>query len=126
MNANQRASRRQEKRITRNLKEIIEDTHQTINSGSVWVSKSDVVNSILRVECKTKIKPSTQITLKKEWFEKILLEAFESNLIGTVAFSFGDGVDYYTLRDKDLISLLEELIELRKRVEGYENTDNRV
>jgi hypothetical protein len=111
----QRASRKQEGRITRSFKEIQESAHQTPGSGNQWRAKSDVVTELFQIEAKTKMKPSTSITLKKEWFTKIGLEAFEVGKLGIVAFSFGDQKDYLAIESREFIALMEELLEYRKR-----------
>lgn len=109
-----RASIRQENRITRTFKQIQEDVRRTMASGALWFQKSDVVTNMFRIEAKTKIKPSSSITLKKGWFDKIEREAFESGKIGLIAFSFGDNKDYIAINSDDFIALMKELIELRK------------
>lgn len=111
----QRVSRRQEKRITKSFKEIQESARQTPGSGNQWHSKSDVVTELFRIEAKTKVKPSKSIILKKEYFDKIELEAFETGKLGMVAFSFGDQKDYLAIEATEFIVLMEELLEYRKR-----------
>jgi hypothetical protein len=125
--ANQRASRKQEGRITKTFKQIAEETRQAIASGALWFQKSDVISESFRIECKTKVKASTQMTIKKEWLEKISEEAFQTGKIGLLAFSFGDNKDYLAIESKEFIVLMEELKELREKVKVYEkDTDNKV
>lgn len=102
-------SNKQEKRITKSLNQIKQDAKKVIASGALWFAKSDVVSKLFRIEAKTKAQPTKQITIKKEWMEKIELEAFESNKLPALAFSFGDGTDYFILRDKDFYSIVEKL-----------------
>lgn len=104
-----KTSQKQEKRITKSLNEIKEEAKQTINSGALWFNKSDVVSKNFRVEAKTKTKPSKSMTIKKEWLEKIELEAFLTDKIPVLAFSFGDGKDYFILSDKDFYEIVERL-----------------
>ena len=116
----QRVSRKQEERITRTFKQIQEDARRMMASGSMWFAKSDVVTSLFRIEAKTKVKPSSSITLKKEWFDKIGIEAFETGKIGIVAFSFGDSKDYLAIESAEYIALMEELLTLRGKVGQHE------
>ncbi len=104
----QKKSKKQEMRITRSFKEIKEDAKRTLASGAMWFAKSDVVTKRFRVECKTRLKPSKSITLKKEWLEKIQKEAFETNKTGLLVFSFGDGEDFVVLRNQDFLKMVEE------------------
>lgn len=107
-------SKKQERRITKSLKEIKEEAKQTMNSGAIWFNKSDIVSKHFRVEAKTKKKPSKSITIKKEWLEKIENEAFLTSKIPTLAFSFGDGKDYFILTDRDFYEIVKKLGELNE------------
>lgn len=80
-----------------------------MNSGAIWFDKSDVISKNFRVEAKTKIKPSKSFTIKKEWLEKIEKEAFLTGKTPALAFSFGDGKDYFILSDKDFYEIVERL-----------------
>lgn len=80
-----------------------------MNSGAIWFNKSDVVSKNFRIEAKTRTKPSKSITIKKEWLEKIEKEAFLTGKIPALAFSFGDGKDYFILSDKDFYEIVERL-----------------
>jgi len=91
------------------LQEIKEEARQTMNSGAIWFNKSDVVSKNFRIEAKTRIKPSKSITIKKEWLEKIEKEAFLTGKTPALAFSFGDGKDYFILSDKDFYEIVERL-----------------
>lgn len=114
--SNQRASKAQERRITKSLTEIGDAARRQLASGAMWFAKSDVVSEMFRVEAKTKVKASKTMTIHKEWLDKILIEALETNKIGLLAFSFGDGKDYFTIEARDFLALMQELIELRKKV----------
>lgn len=123
---NQKASRKQEGRITKSFKQIAEEARQAMASGALWFQKSDVITNKFRIECKTKVKPSKQMTIKKEWLDKISEEAFYSGKIGLLAFSFGDNKDYIAIDSKEFLTLMEELEDLRKKVEEYEkDSDDR-
>lgn len=123
---NQKASRKQEGRITKSFKQIAEEARQAMASGALWFQKSDVITNKFRIECKTKVKPSKQMIIKKEWLDKISEEAFYSGKIGLLAFSFGDNKDYIAIDSKEFLTLMEELEDLRKKVEEYEkDSDDR-
>lgn len=111
-------SQKQEKRITRSLKEIKEEAKRTINSGTLWFNKSDVVSENFRIEAKTKVKPTKSFTVKKEWLEKIENEAFLTDKIPALVFSFGDDKDYFVLTDRDFYSIINRLKELESEVKN--------
>lgn len=117
----QRRSHLQERRITKSLKEIGIEARQQMASGSVWFAKSDVISELFQIEAKTKAKPSKSISVKKEWHEKIEHEGFEANKIPALVYSFGDSTDYFALRDRDFLALVEELVELRGKVGNAES-----
>lgn len=104
-----RISKKQEKRITKNLNKIKAEAKTLIASGSLWFAKSDIVSKYFRIEAKTKAKASKQITIKREWLKKIEEEALMTSKTPALAFSLGDGVDYFILRDRDFYRLIEEL-----------------
>jgi hypothetical protein len=83
-------------------------------SGALWFAKSDVVSRMFQIEAKTKAKPSKSMTIKKEWMDKIELEGFDNKRTPALVFSFGESADYFVLRDQDFLTLMEELLELRK------------
>lgn len=117
----QKRSQRQEKRITKSLQEIGMEARTQMASGAIWFAKSDVISDIFQIEAKTRANPSKSISVKEEWHSKIEQEAFENNKMGALVYSFGGNTDYYALRDKDFLTLVEELVELRKRMEELEN-----
>lgn len=110
----QRRSQLQEKRITRNLKEIGLQARTQMASGAIWFAKSDVISDLFQIEAKTKATKSKSISVKEEWHSKIEQEAFEATKIGVLVYSFGGNTDYFSMRDRDFLSLVEELVELRK------------
>lgn len=117
----QKRSKKQEQRITKSLNQIKEEARTQMASGSIWFAKSDVVSKQFQIEAKTKAKACKSISVKKEWMDKVATEAFEARKTPALAFSFGDSTDYFILRDKDFLAMVEELNELRERV----NNDNR-
>jgi hypothetical protein len=78
---------------------------RTKASGALWYEKSDVVSEDYQIECKTKESPSLQITVKKEWLTKINEEAFQTGKTPLLVISFGDGQDYYILKEEDFLRL---------------------
>jgi hypothetical protein len=108
MTKGQESSRKQEKRITKSLSEIQDRVKRTKASGALWYQKSDVVTEEFQIECKTKEKPSKQITLKKEWLQKIKEEAFQTSKTPLLVFSFGDGEDYFVLRSDDFLERISK------------------
>ena len=93
-----KVSQKQEGRISKSLSEIIA-TRTTVNSGALYTDKSDLCNNLFRFEAKTKAKPSKQITLKKEWFDKLNRECTMDQM-PVVVTSFGDGKDFYTIDEE--------------------------
>lgn len=110
----QRRSKQQEARITKSLQDIKMQARTQMASGAIWFAKSDIVSELFQIEAKTKAKESKSISIKREWLEKIEREGFQARKIPALAFSFGDNVDYFALRDRDFLALVEELLELRK------------
>lgn len=108
-------SAKQEKRITRSLQEIKMEAKRQLASGAKWFAKSDVISTLFQIEAKTRAKASSSISVKKEWHDKIHMEAVENNKIPVLVYSFGDNTDYYALEDRDFMAIVEELQELRER-----------
>lgn len=108
--------------MVKTLQDIGVQAKRMMASGALWFAKSDVVSNLFRIECKTKAKPSKQITFKKEWLDKIELEAFQTGKMGIVAFSFGDGKDYIAQNADDYFAMVKELIQLRERCGENEKT----
>lgn len=74
------------------------DGKQVIGSGSTPFLKGDVITEDFFIECKTKVKPSSQITVKKEWLEKAREQAYQMRKPDYIlALSFGDATDYYLI-----------------------------
>ncbi|MGA4519278.1 hypothetical protein ACPA0F_18630 [Solibacillus silvestris] len=116
----QRRSQLQERRITKNLKEIGMEARTQMASGAIWFAKSDVISELFQIEAKTRAAKSKSISVKEEWHDKIEQEAFETNKIGVLVYSFGGNTDYFSMKDRDFLSLIEELVELRRFKEEQE------
>jgi len=105
-----KASKKQEQRISKNMTKYVEPAYVQKASGAMYNRKSDVISKRFRIEAKTKVKPSKSITLKKEYFEKINREAWETGRIPVLTFSFGDGQDYYVLDEHDFMRIVGDWV----------------
>jgi Holliday junction resolvase len=114
MNVNKDVSNKQEKRITKSMKQIQESVRRTPASGALWQCKSDVVSEHFRIECKTKVKPSKSITVQKEWVDKITLEALQTGKTPLLVISFGDGKDYVLMEANDFLTMAGDMKEKGK------------
>ena len=85
---------------------------QTSNSGATdFGGKGDLVLSNMILECKTKMTPSQQITIKKEWLDKVAQEkVFMGKEHSALAFNFGpDEQNYYIIDEYLFQDLLDYL-----------------
>ncbi len=99
-------SNKQEKQVAK-----VVSGKQTVNSGATAFYKGDVVSDLFLIECKTKVRPSESIAVRKEWIEKNKEEAFAmGKSFSAVSISFGDGKNYYVI-DEKLFQLLNKLLE---------------
>lgn len=74
----------------------------TANSGATVFMKGDGRDRHLLMEWKTLTKPQQSHSLKKEWFDKNLEEAFATGRrFSAVGFDFGDGKDYVAVDARD-------------------------
>lgn len=100
-------SNKQEKQVAKTI-----SGKQTANSGATPFYKGDVVSDLFLIECKTKIKDSISITVRKEWMSKNREEAFAmGKLFNAVCINFGSGENYYIVDEKlfkKLVRYLEE------------------
>ena len=68
---------------------------QTKNSGATLFQKSDVLTKLFTIECKTKSKNSDSITIKKEWFDKQVMESIQmGKKYNAVVINFGPEAPY--------------------------------
>lgn len=88
---------------------------RTSNSGAtLFGGKGDILvggsyESSWLIECKTKMKSSDSISIKKEWIEKNKYEASEMGKANTaIAFSFGPDEENYYIIDEFLFKTLLE------------------
>lgn len=85
---------------------------QTANSGATALQKSDVLNDLFSLECKTKTTNSDSISIKREWFEKQLKESIQmGKKYSAIVFNFGPDAPYN--ENKYIIdeSLFRELLD---------------
>ena len=83
---------------------------QVANSGAIRFGAGDVVTSKVLLECKTRTKPQTSFTVKREWIEKNKEEAFAMGKdYSAVVIDFGDGEQHYIIGQKMFDILLETI-----------------
>lgn len=100
-------SSRQEKAVAK-----VVGGKQTANSGATALQKSDVLNDLFSLECKTKTTNSDSISIKREWFEKQLKESIQmGKKYSAIVFNFGPDAPYN--ENKYIIdeSLFRELLD---------------
>ncbi|AVM70531.1 hypothetical protein C3V36_11030 [Lachnospiraceae bacterium oral taxon 500] len=92
---------------------------QIIGSGSTPFLKGDVVAGKLFIEAKTKMTPSKQITIKKDWIDKAREQSLATRKEDyAIAVSFGDAKEYYLIED----SLMEDLFKSREALRAIVDT----
>lgn len=112
----------QEKRIAKAM-----GGKQVIGSGATPFLKGDVMADTLFIEAKTKTKPSSQITVKKEWVEKAKAQSLAMRKEDySIAVSFGDGKDYYLIEDNLMEDLYKSRQALRAVIEAMEGLEENV
>lgn len=102
-------SSRQEKSVAKAV-----NGRQTKNSGATALQKSDVLNDLFSIECKTKTKDSDSIIIKKEWFDKQVRESIQMGKeYSAIVFNFGPNEPYsdnhYIIDENLFLELLEHL-----------------
>nr|DAZ52254.1 MAG TPA: hypothetical protein [Caudoviricetes sp.] len=99
-----RVSKAQEKKVAKLMNGRVQS-----NSGATPFLKGDVVTDKFLIECKTVMKPQTQVTIKKEWFTKNEEERFAMKKdYSAVVFDFGDNDDQFIamkLKDFNLLMI---------------------
>ena len=89
---------------------------QTKNSGAtLFGGKADVKKNNISFECKTKTTNSDSITIKREWFDKLIKERLQDgNDYSVLVFNFGPDKPYnenHYVIDEYLFKLLLEYLE---------------
>lgn len=78
------------------------------NSGATPWYKGDVSGKDVLIECKTKVAPSKQVTIHKEWLTGIKREAIAMRKsLAAVVFDFGDGENYAIISERDFMEYLK-------------------
>lgn len=96
-------SNKQEKRVSKAV-----NGKTVIGSGATPFMKGDVTSDDILYECKTNIKGQDSISVRREWFEKVKVQAYEmGKYMYSVVFSFGKGTDYYCMETEHFRILLE-------------------
>lgn len=96
-------SKKQETKVAKTL-----GARRTSNSGATMFDKGDVSGDEILVECKTLTQPRKQHTIKKEWLDKNEEEAFaKRKALSVLAFDFGDGENYYIVKERDFVDLYQ-------------------
>lgn len=99
-------SANQEKFVAKNINGVV-----TKNSGATTFNPGDIESENFLIECKTKMKSSQSISIKKEWLNKIKAESAIANKPYTaLIFNFGPDEENYAIIDLQLFNLLQELI----------------
>lgn len=87
---------------------------RNINSGATMFIKSDCVTDQWLIECKTKVKNSESISIKKEWIDKNIKEAlFMGKPYSAIAFNFGPDLPNYYIIDEYMFKELQEYMKKR-------------
>jgi hypothetical protein len=103
MKPNRFYSAKQEKKVAKKL-----GMKQTKNSGATAFDKGDVADDEFLIECKTLTKPQKSHSIKKEWLKKNEEETFARGKdFSVLAFDFGDGDNYYAMKENDFALMLE-------------------
>ena len=82
----------------------------TPNSGAGHTKKGDIlIDDFAVIECKTKMKPCTSFSIKKEWIDTVRKETFEMNRdTWAIVFDFGQlGQEYAVIPLNDYKEFLE-------------------
>lgn len=104
-------SSRQEKAVAK-----VVSGQQTKNSGATALQKSDVLNDLFSIECKTKTTNSESISIKREWFDKQIRESIQMGKeYSAIVFNFGPDKPYnqnrYIIDERLFQELLDYLRE---------------
>ena len=95
-------STKQEKHIAKTL-----NGDRTPNSGATMFAKGDIKLDKFLLECKTKMKSSDSITIRKEWLDKLNAESlFMGKPYSALAFNFGPDEDNHYIINEELFEKL--------------------
>lgn len=87
--------------------------NRTLNSGATPFQKGDILLEKFLLECKTRVKTSSSISIQKEWLEKNEKEAlFMGKPHSALVFNFGpDEKNYYVIDEYLFETLVNALSE---------------
>lgn len=95
-------SRQQERQIAKSL-----GGQNILGSGCANFHKGDVLLEEWVIEAKTRITPQESISFQKEWLTGVEQERADmKKSYAAVAFSFGDGQNYYAMDERTFKFLL--------------------
>lgn len=99
----------QEKQIAKSLGGRVQP-----NSGAANFVAGDVKLDFMLIDAKTVVTDKKSISLRKEWFEKIKLEAFAMGKdMSCIAFNFGPNQpNFYAVNERDFKQLLRAYKEM--------------
>lgn len=104
----------------------VEEAKRQPNSGAMWHSKGDIKLSHALMECKergtTNARGEKQITIPKEWLDKMEKEAFqEARDFWYLPFGYKGSDDIYLIKPYDHeMQIINDLREARERIEELE------
>ena len=89
-------------------------------SGGIWFMPGDVIDPVMLMECKERstidAQGKNQITIKKEWLEKITQEA-DGNLYPALTFRYKGSEDIYFVQSFEiLMDMVGEIKYLREEL----------
>ena len=89
-----------------NIPTMKEVARRSRGSGNQWFEKGDVLDTILKMECKERAGEKS-FSIKRLWLEKAKEEAIDDNKIMALPFRFkGDNKVYIIMQDDDIIELV--------------------
>lgn len=106
-----------EEDMVRELKKVptLSDIRRTRGSGNQWFEKGDVLDMILKLECKERTGNELSggdksMSIKKSWLEKATLEAMEDNKVMALPFRFkNDDKNYIIMEAFNITDLVNYL-----------------
>lgn len=101
-------SKKQENQVA----EAVNGTRTKNSGATMFGGKSDVyIDGLFNIECKTKTTASKQITIHKEWLEKLVKESlFDGHPYSSLAFNFGPNEQNYYIINEELFTVLVEYL----------------
>lgn len=100
-------SNQQEKKVAKAV-----SGKQTANSGATPFYKTDVINDIFALECKTHTEFRESFTIKHEWIDKNREESFQMGKHhSAIVIDFGDGENHYLISERDFQYMLDKMRE---------------